>query len=115
MADVFTRGAQLDLRSDLKIGAKSLALTLSAGVGSVPIPNTCSVIGVKPVSSTAIRVGFEAPEADGSATGNAVAADLKKGVPVDSAVWTWFKVGLGTDRILYVKGGTSDVLEVVVM
>jgi len=105
----------IDLRSDLKLGAKSLALTLSSGAGSVPIPDTCSIVGVKPVVSTTMRVGLEAPEADGSDTGAADAAELKKGVPVDATVWTWFNLGLGTSRVLYVIGGASDVVEVVVM
>lgn len=101
---------------DVKIGAKSLALTLSSGVGSVPIPDAATVVGAKPVSSTSIRVGLEAPEADGTATGNATAGDLKKGIPVDAAVWTWFSLGgTGTTRVLYVKGGASDVVEVAVM
>jgi hypothetical protein len=107
--------APIDIRSDLKIGAKSLALTLSSGVGSVPIPDTATLVGVKPVSSTSIRVGLEAPESDGSKTGTAVSSDLKKGVPVDATVWTWFNIGVGTSRVLYVKGGTSDVVEVSVM
>lgn len=106
---------QVSLENDLELGAKSLALTLSSGVGSVPIPDSAKIVGVKPVSSTAIRVGLEAPEADGAATGTAVAGDLKNGVPVDAAVWTWFGVQEGTSRILYVSGGASDVLEVVVM
>lgn len=100
---------------DLKLGAKSLVLTLAAGVGSVPIPDLSTMIGVKPVSSTVIRVGLEAPEADGSGAAlTTLETDLKKGVPVDSTVWTWFFVGVGVDRVLYVKGGTTDVLEVAV-
>lgn len=106
----------VNLGQDLKIGAKSLTLTLSSGAGSVPIPDAATVVGVKPVSSTSIRVGLEAPEADGTATGNATAGDLKKGIPVDAAVWTWFSLGgTGTSRVLSVKGGASDVVEVVVM
>lgn len=106
------------ISQDLKVGAQSIALTVSSGsvVASVPIPSTATVVGVKPVSSTAIRVGLEAPETDGAATGTAVAANLKKGVPVDAAVWTWFSLGgAGAGRILYVKGNTNDVVEVVVM
>jgi hypothetical protein len=105
----------VSLDDDLKIGAKSLALTLSSGVGSVPIPDAATLVGVKPVSSTSIRVGLEAPEADGAATGNAVAGDLKKGVPVDAATWTWFAIGIQASRTLYLKGGASDVVEVVVL
>lgn len=104
----------LSLMPDLKLGAKSLALTLSSGVGSVPIPDTATIVGVSPVSSTSIRVGLEAPEANGTKTGAAAESDLKKGIPVLSAVWTWFNIGLGTSRTLYVLGGTSDVVEVVV-
>jgi hypothetical protein len=113
--EYFQQVTNAELTGDLAIGTKSLALTLSSGTGSVPIPDTAHLIGVKPVSSTAIRVGLEAPEADGAATGAVVAGDLKKGCPIDAAVWTWFSVGYGTGRTLYVKGGTSDVVEVVVM
>lgn len=102
---------------DLVTGAKSLTLTLSSGVGSVPIPDTAHLVGVKPSSAaTAVRVGLEAPEADGTATGTAVAADLKKGIPVDNDQWTYFNIGTGPiSRVLYVKGGTSDTVQVVVM
>jgi hypothetical protein len=100
---------------DLIVGAKSLTLTLSLGAGSVPIPDTARIVGVCPVSSTAIRVGLEAPEADGTKTGTASATDLKKGVPVLSSAYTWFNVAQGISRTFYVKGGTSDVVEVVVM
>lgn len=103
----------MELVPDIQIGAKSLALTLSTGTGSVPIPNAAKVVGVKPVSSTAIRIGLEAPEADGTATGEAAATALKLGIPVDAAVWSWFNLGSGSvSRTLYVKGGASDVLEV---
>jgi len=108
-------GKILDTLHDLVVGAKSITLTMSTGTGSVPIPDTAHIVGVKPVSSTAMRVGMEASEADGTATGTAAAADLKKGVPVDAAVWTWFNIGLGTGRVLYVKGGASDVIEVATM
>lgn len=103
---------KVDLTADLAIGASSLALTLSSGVGSVPIPNTAKLVGVKPVSSTSIRVGLEAPEADGTATGTANSESFNLGIPVDAAVWTWFNIGVGTDRVLYVKGGASDVIEI---
>ena len=105
----------VNLTPDLATGASSLALTLSSGTGSAPIPDTAKLVGVKPVSSTSIRVGLEAPEADGTATGAAVAGDFNLGVPVDAAVWTWFNVGTGTSRSLYVRGGTSDVVEICYM
>lgn len=57
--------SRVNLKQDLILGAKSLALTLSSGAGSVPIPDTCQIVGVKPVSSVSIRVGMEAPEAGG--------------------------------------------------
>lgn len=102
-------------RPDLALGAKSLALTCAAGVGQVPIPDTAHLIGIKPAATT-VRVGLEAPEADGVATGTALAADLKKGCPCDQNVWTWFYLGIGTNRILYVKGaGAADVLEVAIL
>lgn len=100
---------------DLVIGAKSLLLTLSSGVGQVPIPDTAKIVGVKPIGSTAIRIGLEAPEADGSATGTAAAADLKKGYPCECNTWTNFNIGVGTSRVLYVKGGASDTAEIMVM
>lgn len=105
----------VDISGELAVGTKSLALTLSSGTGSVPIPDSAHLVGVKPVSSASIRVGLEAPEADGTAIGAAVAADLKKGCPVEAAAWTWFSIGFGTARTLYVMGGASDVVEVVVM
>lgn len=76
MANEFVRGGNIDIRPDLKVGAQSLALTLSAGVGSVPIPDDASIVGVKPVSSETIRVGLEAPEANGAATGTATKCAL---------------------------------------
>ena len=99
---------------DLKLGTKSVTLMMSTGTGSVPIPDTAHLVGVKPVSTT-MRVGLEAPEADGTKTGAAASTDLKKGYPVYSGVYTWFNIGLGASRTLYVLGGTSDVIEVVVM
>jgi hypothetical protein len=108
-------GSEFSLTPDLALNTKSLLLTLSSGVGSVPIPDNAKIIRVKPIASTAVRVGLEAPEADGTATGTAVAADLKKGCPCDVSIWTDFNIGVGTSRVLYLKGGTSDVVEVVVM
>ena len=71
----------VELRSDLRIGAKSVTLTMSTGTGSVYIPAELSIVGVKPVSTDVMRVGLEAPEAKGTKTGAAAEADLKKGVP----------------------------------
>ena len=105
----------VNLTADLSLGAKSVALTLSSGTGTAEIPNTAKIIGVKPLSSSTIRVGMEATEADGAATGTATAADFKKGVPVDAAIWTWFNIGTGTGRSLYVRGGSSDVVEICFM
>lgn len=99
---------------DLCVGTKSIAITLSSGVGQVPIPDTSRIVGVLPVTNT-VRIGLEAVEADGAATGTATAAALKKGCPVGVSVMTWFNIGPGTGRNLYLKGGTSDVVEVVVM
>lgn len=113
-AAILTKLGAVGLLPDLATGAKSLTLTMSTGTGSVPIPDTAHLVGIKPVSTT-MRVGLEATEADGTKTGAAVANDLKKGVPVDNGSYTWFNVGLGVSRTLYVAGGTSDVCEVVVM
>ena len=98
--------------ADLNLGAKSITLTLAAGVGSVPIPDSAKICGVLPVSTT-MRFGLEAPEADGTATGNATAANLKKGLPAGSDGYLWFRLPATTGRILYVKGGAADVTEVV--
>lgn len=103
-----------NLIPDLVTGAKSLALTLAAGVGSAPIPSTAHIVGVKPVSSTTMRIGLEAPEVDGTASGTATAADFKKGIPVDVAVYTWFTLGPSA-QTLYVKGDATDVIEVCFM
>jgi hypothetical protein len=105
----------LNMNPELALGAKTVTLTLSTGVGSVAIPDTANRVGVKPVVSTAVRIGLEAPEASGTATGDAIAAALKKGLPVATTVWTWFNISDGTDRVLYLKGGTSDVVDVAVM
>jgi len=100
---------------DLKLGAKSITLTMSSGTGSVAIPDTATCIGVKP-SSTTMRVGLEAPAtSDGTHTGAAALTDLAKGCPVDSGQYTWFYLGVGASRTLYVAGGSTDVIEVVVM
>ena len=115
MSDYPNVAVLVRLAQDLKVGAKSLTLTLSSGVGSVPIPDGCELMGVRPVSSTSIRLGLEAPEANGTATGAALVSALKKGCPVDAAIWTWFNLGRGSDRTLYVKGGASDVVEIVVL
>lgn len=114
MSENYVRGGELDLRSDLQIGAMSITLTLSNGTGSIPIPNNCTLVGVKPISSNSIRVGLEPPESDGTKTGVAAATDLKKGIPIDGEIWTWFNIGFGKLRTLYFKGGTSDVLEIAV-
>lgn len=99
---------------NLTADAKNLQLTMSTGVGSCPIPHTAKMIGVKP-ASTVMRCGFVAPEAAGTATGTASAADFKLGAIITSTDWTWFKVVPNGDRILYFAGGTSDVVYVVYM
>jgi hypothetical protein len=105
-----------NLIPDLVLGAKSLALTLAAGVGSAPIPASAHTVGVRTVSSVAVRVGLEAPEADGTASGVTTAdTDFKKGIPIlDAAVWVWFALGPGS-QTLYLKGGTTDVVEICFM
>ena len=106
----------VSLENDLELGASSVVLTMSDGVGSVPIPNKVKIIGVKPASSSTMRIGLEAPSAASTATGNAASSDLSSGVPVEPAVWTWFNIGSDVSgRVLYVKGGASDVITVVVM
>jgi len=105
----------VSLTPDLTLGAKSVALTLSSGVGSVPIPDTATIVGIKPLASTSVRIGLEAPEADGTATGTASGTDLKKGCPCEVSVFTWFNIGAGKSRTLYFKGDATDVIEVVVM
>jgi hypothetical protein len=104
--DQFWKGS-FSPENDLQIGAKSVVLTLATNVGSVPIPDTARLVGVKPTSSTGCRVGLEAPEAAGTSSGTAVAGDLKKGIPVDAAVWSWFWIGDGTSRILYLRSSDA--------
>jgi hypothetical protein len=100
---------------NLQLGAKSLALTLSSGVGSCPIPDGTKEVWIKPSASAACRVGLEAPEADGAKTGNAALSDLKKGIPVDDSVWTKFIVSPEINKTLYVKGASAGVLEIVMV
>jgi hypothetical protein len=104
--------------ADLVLGAQSIALTLNAfAVGSAPIPATAHIMGVRPVASVAIRIGFELPQADGAITGYAGIGDFRKGVPLlDAATWTWFNVsGASAVRTLYVMGNAGDVLEICFM
>lgn len=108
-----TVSGPVQMAADLKIGTKGVKLTLSGGAGSVAIPDTATCIGVRPAAGSLVRIGLEAPDAEGTKTGDAVLADLKKGVPVDATVWNWFSLGgPGSGRTLYLKGGTSDVVEV---
>ena len=106
----FVRG-----EGELILGIKSLELTLDgSGIGSVPIPDTAHLVGVKPATTT-LRVGLEAPEVEGAATGAAVATDLKKGIPADSGTWLWMLLRNGTGRVLYVKGGAGEKSKVAVV
>jgi hypothetical protein len=100
---------------DLTLYAKSLTFTLSGGLGSVLVDDNAHLMGFQPVSSTTMRVGWEAPEADGTKTLSAVASDFKKGFPLPAAQYTYVKIGKGTSRTLYLKGGTSDVIEILYM
>lgn len=102
-------------QQDLVLGAKSLALTLAAGVGSCPIPDEATYVWVNPATGAVCRVGLEAPEADGAKSGDAALTDLKKGIPVTAVTWTKFTLPLGSGRVLYVKGGATDVIEIVVI
>lgn len=106
---------KVQLVNDISLVAKSLALTMSTGVGSVPIPDEAKFVGVNPATGSVIRVGLEAPEADGAKTGAAALTDLKKGIPVTAVEWTWFNLPSGINRVLHVKGGATDVVEVAVM
>ena len=92
-----------------------LLLTLSSGTGSAVIPDDARQVWVRPGTGAACRVGLEAPEADGSKTGNAALTDLKKGVPVEAVTWTKFLLPLYPTKTLYVKGGASDTIEIVFM
>lgn len=99
---------------DLCLGAKSMSLTMSGGVGSVPLPDSCRLVGLKPASTT-MRVGLEPVEANGAGSGASSWINMRTGVPVDSDQTTWFNIGQGFGRTLYFRGGASDVIEVIVM
>jgi hypothetical protein len=95
----------------LTMNAKSLALTMSSGVGSCPIPTGVSRVGVYPTAAATFRIGLVAPEAQGAATGNAALTDLKLGVAVPAAAWTWFDIPAGVSTI-YFKAGSAEVTQV---
>jgi hypothetical protein len=107
---------EVAFQPDLTASCKSITLTLDAeGAASAPIDDTWSWVGVRSSSATDGRVGLTAPEADGAATGAAVAADLKKGFPLlDSATWQFFGLGgPGPSRTLSILGTAGDTYEVV--
>jgi hypothetical protein len=103
-----------EVSNDLSINTKTVRLTLSSGAGSVEISDDAVYVCIKPVSSATIRVGLTPVEATGTATGNAVLADFKKGVTIDAAVWNSFKLDSGQGRKLYITGGASDVMDIAV-
>jgi hypothetical protein len=96
------------LSSDLSLDAKSLTLTTETNVGSVPIPDTVRYLGVYPKTGTDWRVGLEAPEVDGAATGNVLVTAFKKGNPVPDTTWTYFTLPEGTGRVLYVRNSLAS-------
>lgn len=97
-------------------GAKSIALTMSAGVGSVPLSIDVTRIGVYPAAAATARIGIDiAPAAIGTATGAAASSDLTDGVPVPAAAWSWFDIGQGEARTLRILAGAAEVVTVVVM
>jgi hypothetical protein len=116
MSSEYVRGDELDLRSDLQIGAKSLVLTLNAeGKGSAPIPDNCTIVGVMMPEIDSLVVGLEVPQDVGSATGNALTTDWTKGILLTASnVWVWFNVGRGSDRTLYLAGSASSEVLLVV-
>jgi hypothetical protein len=103
-----------DVTQDLSVNTKSVRLTLSSGSGTVEIGDDVVYVCVKPVSSSAIRICLAPVDVIGTATGNAVLGDLKRGVTVDPATWTSFRIDAGQNRKLYITGGASDVVDVAV-
>jgi len=97
------------LGADLAAGAAHGQFTLDgAGAAVIPIADNVIMIGVNPENGFPARVGLEAPEAE-------AAGSFKKGVPVkykDSEP-TWFTVGAGTTRSLYVLGTAAKKVDVV--
>jgi hypothetical protein len=81
--------------------AKSLLLTLSSGVGSVAVPDSAKMARVRAPSSATVRVGTAAPEAQGTATGNAALTDLKLGITVPLDENLWIELPPGTNRHFY--------------
>jgi hypothetical protein len=102
----------VELQADLSPQACGVVSTLSSGAAIIPIPEECHLVGVKPTSSTAVRVGLVAPATASTKTGNAALTDLALGFAVDAAVWTWLTLPVGTSRNLYLSGGASDVITV---
>jgi hypothetical protein len=104
-----------DVTQDLSVNTKTVRVTLSSGVGSVEIGDEVVYICVYPVSSSSIRIGLAPIEAIGTATGNAVLGDLKRGINnIKPAEWTSFRIDSGQNRKLYITGGASDVVDVAV-
>lgn len=123
LAEIKARGAgsqadpyvmEHDSVADLQLGAQSLTLTLAGdGTASAPIPDDDTLVGV--YTSNDMRLGLEAPEADGTATGAAVAGDFNKGIPAITGQWTWYKIGTGTSRRVYFLGTAAHTVKVVTM
>jgi hypothetical protein len=101
-----------DISNDLSENTKTVRLTLVAGAGTAEIGDDVVYVCVYPVSSSSIRISLAPVESIGTVTGNAVLADLKNGVTVDSATWTCFKLHSGKNRKLYITGGAADVVDI---
>ena len=115
MKDGFTKGGYLDLRPDLKLGARSVVLQLTTGSGSVSIPEDASIVGVKPWGTESIRCGLELPSPDnGPLSGNLSVDDLKNGFPLDPDIWTYFNIGPDENRTLYFIGDNGHYVSIVV-
>lgn len=98
--------------ANLLLGAKSITLTCDSGTASVPISEDVTRVGVFPATGANARVGLEPPTAIGTKTGAAASSDLGTGIPVPAAVWSWFEIGQGEARTLYILAGAAEVVTV---
>lgn len=107
----------VEFKPDLNANAQSVRIVMDAEAkGSCEIPDTAKIIGVKVDVGTVMRCGLNTiPEPPNSVTGAAVLTDWKPGVFVNSDEWTWFNVGIGTNRVLHFYSVAGNAVFVVVM
>jgi hypothetical protein len=103
----------VSLAADLRTGAaRSLTLSLAAGVADVLLPDDAVLLGVKaPVAGVRMNLA-EAPVAKGTASGAGVAAAaFTKGVDVPTDAMQWNNLPMGNGRHLYFTGPGVTAIE----